>query len=118
MQIKRLDQQIRVNKLMADYYTDKKTRAMIAKFPKLRDYMYNYLEIITAISSILAMISNTADDIEKRHELWEYIKKKDLWLYTRLRYGILGYFTNVKKKGARSATLAGYHLLQKFYHFN
>ncbi|MBP3341180.1 MAG: glycosyltransferase, partial [Peptococcaceae bacterium] len=54
--IKRLDQQIRVNKLMADYY-DLSDKTVVPN-KKLRNYMYNYLEIITCISSIMAILSH------------------------------------------------------------
>ncbi|MBO4948002.1 MAG: glycosyltransferase, partial [Peptococcaceae bacterium] len=54
--IKRLDQQIRVNKLMADYY-DLSDKTVVPN-KKLRQYMYNYLEIITCISSIMSILSH------------------------------------------------------------
>ncbi|MCI6756525.1 MAG: glycosyltransferase family 2 protein [Lachnospiraceae bacterium] len=116
--ISRIDQQIRVNKLMVDYYTDRETRSRLAKIPACRQYMYNYLEIITTISSILALLSYTKEDMDKKKELWDYIRSKDFWLYRRLRTSVLGFASNTVRRGGRDITVGGYKLLQRFYHFN
>ena len=42
---------------------------------KLRQYMYNYLEIMMTISSIMLIRSHDADNLAKRDELWEYRAK-------------------------------------------
>ena len=65
--IKRVDQQLRVNKLMIDYY-DLSDKAMVPS-KKLRQYMYNYLEIMMTISSIMLIRSHDADNLAKRDEL-------------------------------------------------
>ncbi|MBQ2014923.1 MAG: glycosyltransferase, partial [Peptococcaceae bacterium] len=53
--IKRIDQQLRVNKLMIDYY-DLSDKNMVTS-KKLRQYMYNYLEIMMCVSSIMLILS-------------------------------------------------------------
>jgi glycosyltransferase involved in cell wall biosynthesis len=116
--ISRLDQQVRVNKLMVDYYTEKETRNRLTMYPRLSDYMYNYLEIITAISSVLALCSYTEDDMEKKADLWEYIKRKDFWLYRRLRTGIFGISMNLPGRGGRNLTVSGYKAVRHFFNFN
>ena len=116
--ISRIDQQIRVNKLMVDYYTDKTTRDRLSKMPQCRKYMYNYLEIITTISSVLALLSYTKENMAKKEELWEYIRKKDFWLYRKLRYSILGIASGQEKSAGRYITVKGYTILRHFYNFN
>ena len=70
--ISRIDQQIRVNKIMVDEFD-------LWKIPnrRLRHYMFNYLEIITVISTVMLIRSGTEENLEKKRELWKYIKEKD-----------------------------------------
>ena len=71
--IKRLDQQIFVTKTMIDMYQLKDVNSK-----KLRQYMINYLAIMMTVSSILCIRSKSKENLEKKKELWEYLKKKDL----------------------------------------
>ena len=114
--ISRLDQQVRVNKLMVDYYVE--NFGMIRSNSKRHHYMFNYLEIITAISTILMIASGTEENLEKRKELMKYIKNRSLLLYCKLRYRIEGVFVYLPGKGGRKITLAGYKLAQRLYNFN
>lgn len=86
--IKRVDQQLRVNKLMIDYY-DLSDKAMVPS-KKLRQYMYNYLEIMMTISSIMLIRSHDADNLAKRDELWEYLQLSNPRMYKKLRQGRRG----------------------------
>lgn len=114
--ISRIDQQIKVNKLMVDYFVQ--NRAKICSNKKLRSYMLNYLEIITTISTVLAIKSGTEENLAKRKELWEYIKSKDVLLFSHLRYGLLCGSTNLPGKGGRKISVSGYRLAQKVFKFN
>lgn len=114
--IKRIDQQIKVNKIMIDYLVENKTRIYGRR--KLKNYMLNYLEIITVISSILLIRSDTEENLEKKQELWQYIKQKDKGLFLRLRYGVLGNSMNLPGKGGRKISVEGYKLCQRFFKFN
>ena len=111
--IKRLDQQMRVNKIMADSY-DLKT----LESKKLRKYMFNYLEIITTVSSVLAIKSGTEEHMAMKKDLWNYIRNKDEWLYKKLRHGIMGTVMNLPGKGGRSISLFSYWVCQKLFGFN
>ncbi|MBP3475375.1 MAG: glycosyltransferase family 2 protein [Lachnospiraceae bacterium] len=114
--ISRIDQQIKVNKIMIDYLVENK--AKIYGKRKLKNYMLNYLEIITVISSILLIRSDTEENLEKKQELWQYIKQKDKGLFFRLRYGVLGNSMNLPGKGGRKISVEGYKLCQRFFKFN
>ncbi len=114
--ISRVDQQIKVNKLMVDYLSENMDKVYNRR--KLKNYMMNYLEIITVISSILLIRSGTEENLEKKQELWEYIKKKDLRIYMRLRYGVLGNSMNLPGKGGRKISVEGYKICRRFYKFN
>ena len=114
--ISRIDQQIKVNKIMVDYMAENK--AKIKANRKMRRYMFNYLEIITTISSILLIRGGSEEHLAKKKELWDYIKQKDRMLYTRLRYGILGNSMNLPGKGGRKISVEGYRICQRFFKFN
>ena len=114
--ISRIDQQIRVNKIMIDEYNlyDKK----LIPSRKLRHYMMQYLEIMMTISSIMLIRSGTQENLEKKKELWKYLKKKDRRLYFKLRHGIMGRTMNLPGKGGRKVSEMGYKITQKFFGFN
>lgn len=111
--IGRIDQQIKVNKIMIeDVNLWKVTNG------KCRKYMFNYLEIITVVSTIMLLRSGTEENLEKKRELWKYIKEYDIRLFHRLRNGILGRTINLPGKGGRKISLAAYRLSQKVVGFN
>ena len=78
----------------------------------------NYLDIITTISSIILIRANTEESLEKKRELWDYLKKKDGRIFFRLRYGLLGNSMNLPGKGGRRISVEGYKICQRFFKFN
>ncbi|MBD5395164.1 MAG: glycosyltransferase family 2 protein [Lachnospiraceae bacterium] len=114
--IGRIDQQIKVNKIMVDYMADNKNT--IFQNRKLSQYMLSYLDIITTVSSILLIRSDTEENLQKKKELWDYIKKKDWILYRKLRFGLLGQCTNLPGKGGRKISVEGYKICRRFFNFN
>ena len=111
--IRRIDQQIRVNKLMIDTMAAAKVSEK-----RLRSYMISYLDIITTVSSIMLIRSGTEENLEKKKELWQYLKAKDGGLYFRLRHGLFGRTMNLPGRGGRKLSVAAYKISQKFYGFN
>lgn len=111
--IGRIDQQIKVNKLMVDAYNLWKISDR-----KLRKYMFNYLEIITVISTVMLIRSGTRENLEKKRELWSYIKEQDIRLFHHLRAGIMGNTMNLPGKGGRKISIAAYKISQKVVGFN
>ncbi len=111
--ISRIDQQIKVNKIMIDAFD-------LWKIPNLkcRKYMFNYLEIITVVSTIMLIRSGTEENLDKKRELWQYIKKKDIRLFHKLRRGIMGNAMNLPGKGGRKISVAAYRISQKVVGFN
>ena len=114
--IGRIDQQIKVNKLMVDYYVDEMTR--IHANGKVKRYMRNYLDIITTVSSVLLIRSGLEENLEKKKELWKYIYEKDKWLWRSLRFGLLGNAMNLPGKVGRKISVDGYKICQRIFHFN
>ena len=116
--IRRLDQQMRVNRIMFDYFSDKKTVSLIGNRKKLKAYMFNYLKIITMVSSVLPAVSGKKEDLEKRTELWSYMKEHDRCLYRKLRYGLIGLASNLQGEAGRTLVRKAYRIARHFYHFN
>ena len=114
--ISRIDQQIKVNKLLVDYYIAERQKILTSG--KVRKYMVNYLDIITTVSSVLLIRSEQEENLEKKKELWQYIKTKDKVLWIRLRMGILGNAMNLPGKLGRKISVDGYKICQRIFHFN
>ena len=111
--IKNIDQQIKVNKIMVDAYDLWKIADR-----HLRHYMMNYLEIITVISTVMLLKSGTEENLEKKRELWTYIKNRDIRLFHKLRNRIMGQTLNLPGKGGRKLSLTIYKISQKVIGFN
>lgn len=111
--IGRIDQQLKVNKIMIDDCDLWKISNR-----KLRNYMISYLEIMMTVSSILAIRSKTEENLQKKKELWQYLKAKDVRLYHRIRRSVLGNTMNLPGKSGRSISVAAYKIAQKVVGFN
>lgn len=114
--ISRIDQQLTVNRLMIDYLENKKSE--ILKNKRLYQYMRNYLEIIMTVSSVLLIRSGTKESLEKKKELWNYLKDRDKTLYLWMRNGIMGGTMNLPGRGGRKISVEGYKICQKIFGFN
>lgn len=111
--IGRIDQQIRVNKIMMENFDYKNI-----KNSAVRKYMFNYLEMITVVSTILLMKSGTPEHQTMRKQLWRDIKDYDEYLYRKLRYGIMCQTTNLPGRGGRALSVTAYKIAQKVVGFN
>ena len=69
--IGRVDQQIRVNKLMIDYFT-----SMNIPGGKLRRYMISYLDIMMCVSSIMLIRADSKEALEKKRDLGNTLRKE------------------------------------------
>ena len=113
--MKRIDQQIRVTKLVSCCADLKKVRA---QHPKLAGYLTRNISIMMAISSIHLLLIGTPEAWEKREMLWNYVKNHDPELYHTLRFRTLSGFTFLPGKLGAGITLAGYKAARKLYQFN
>ena len=111
--IGRIDQQIRVTKIMLDSFNPYDVANK-----KLRKYLISYLEIMMVISSILAIRSKSEENMQKKKELWDYLKDHNPRLYKRIRYGVLGQTMNLPGKVGKGIAVAGYKIANKLYGFN
>ena len=111
--IRRYDQQIKVNRLMLEGVQLEKVAPK-----RKRDYMMNYLEIITTVSGVLAVRSGAEEHLRMHEQLWADMEKERPYEYRVLRHRLLGRLLNLKSRGARRFVIAVYHLAQKIFGFN
>ncbi|MBQ9443564.1 MAG: glycosyltransferase [Lachnospiraceae bacterium] len=111
--ISRIDQQIKVTKLMIDYFRDTKIENR-----KLKKYMRNYLEIMMVISSIFLIKAGDAESLAKKKQLWEYLRSRDVQTYFLIRHSVVGETINLPGKGGRKICTGGYKIAQMLVGFN
>lgn len=111
---KRIDQQIRVTKLVA-VRTDLKLADETA--PKLGLYLRRNISVMMAISSIYLLLINDEEAWAKREELWNYVKEKNYALFRWLKYRSLSGLTMLPGRLGRQVTLAGFRAAKKLYIF-
>ena len=111
--ISRVDQQIYVTKSMISMYD---LRLIGSK--KLRKYMINYLAIMMTVSSIILIRSKTKENIEKKRELWKYLRQMDYKIFLKIRYGILGQTMNLPGRSGRKVSSMAYSVARRLIGFN
>lgn len=111
--IKRIDQQLRVTKLMIESH-----RLTQIKSDKLRNYMIKYLSMMMTICSVFLIKEGSDESIAKKQDLWDYLKNYDRWLYKKIRSQILGRSMNLPGKFGRRIVEVGYNITRKIYGFN
>jgi len=111
--IRRMDQQLRVNKLMLDSVDLTKVT------PKRKQsYMRNYLEIITIVSNVLMLKSGTPEHLQQKDELWAYIKQQDPEVYKILRHRIMGRLMHIPGEFGRKLVIWCYGVARRWFNFN
>ena len=113
--MKRIDQQIKVTKMVA---TCTKLWKVEKKYPKLARYLRRNTSIMMSISCIHLLLIGDEEAMKKREELWKYIKEYDIFLYRWLRYRTLCGLTYLPGRLGARLTIAGYRAAGKVYHFN
>ncbi len=112
--IGRLDQQMRITNIMVDAYT------LPDEIPskRLARYMEGYLSLIIAASSMFAAIRHDPEALEMRKQMWAHLYAKDPKMAKRIGRHPIVLGSNLTSKPGRSASVAGYRIAQKLYHFN
>ena len=113
--ISRIDQQIRVNEIMIDIMAE---QDFSDKDPHLKKIMYIYLDKIMCVTSALLIVSGTPEHLQKKKEIWKYLKKKSLPMYLHLRTTPLGLILNMPGRLGRKTAVRGYKLARKIVGFN
>lgn len=110
---KRIDQQIKVTKLMID-----SQNLMAIHNKKLRNYMIKYLAMMMIVSSALLVKSGLPDNLKKRDELWRYLKNKNKSVYWIITHRKFGFPLQSKNRAGRKIIVWGYYFFNRVYGFN
>ena len=111
----RVDQQVRVNKLMIDAHDLKEVRKA---HPKLARYMTNYLSMMMTISSLFLIIDGSPEKLGAKTELWEYLRTVDPKLHHKLKYRALSAFGCIPGYQGRKLSVKIYRMARRIYKFN
>ena len=111
--VKRMDQQLRVTRIMIDSY-----RPDLLRKKQQMNYIIHDLGIIMSVTSILLLRIGSEEALREKKEIWDYLKRKDLMLFLRIRHSVLGRALNLPGKPGRDMAVRGYQLVQKYYGFN
>lgn len=110
--IKRIDQQLRVNRFMIDCCD-----VMSIENKNLRRYMIKYMGIIMTVSSVYLIKEGSEESLKKRDEVWEYLKKKDPVFYQKVSASILSMGMKSRTKAGHKIVKAGYVISKKIFKF-
>lgn len=113
--IGRIDQQIRVNKIMIDVMS---AVDFSEKSSRLKKYMTIYLTKIMTVTSIMLILARNEEALEKKKDIWDYLKEKDADLYKKIRWGLFGIAMNLPGKVGRKCSIFCYKVAQKIVGFN
>ncbi len=113
--VQRVDQQIRVTRLMYGYYNVmelKKTQ------PRLARYMFRYLSMMLTICSTLLNLEGTPEALEKKRQLWRELLQEHPELKKRLRVFSLAAVSNAPGRAGRRAEVTIYRVANRIFKFN
>lgn len=111
--IGRIDQQIKVNKIMIDAYDLTKIRNK-----KLKDYMVKYLAMMMTVSSIFLIKEGSEESLTKRAELWHYLKASSKGTFRLVNHQVLSRPMQIRGKAGRKMLVWAYAISRKIYGFN
>ena len=88
--------------------------------------VFGTIEVVKTISDLFLPVAGEVielnealeENLEKKKELWQYLKKKDMRSFIRIRYGILGQTMNIPGKSGRKISSLVYIVARRLIGFN
>ncbi|RYV53065.1 glycosyltransferase family 2 protein [Pengzhenrongella frigida] len=115
--IGRVDQQLRINRMMIDHVGRVRRQPGISM--GLCRYLIHYAEIVSAVSSVLLVRAGTVEARALKDGFWREVERDDPWLYRRLRRrSVLGQITNLPGRPGRGISMLAYRAAQWAVGFN
>ena len=111
--IGRIDQQLKITKILIGAHDLSKL-----KEPKLRKYMTNYLAMMMTICTVFLIKSGKPENMEKKKEIWHYLKKVNPKMNRMIKHTLLGAIMGMPGKGGRKIIIWGYEVARRVYKFN
>ena len=112
--VKRIDQQILINKTLIDFFSE--NRHGLNK--QMYRLLFQYLDMMMCVASIICIVSKDKEILNKKKELWKYLKDTDKQLHRRLRTTVFGMVMNLPGRFGRFLSEKGYRLFQGLFGFN
>ena len=113
--IKRIDQQIRVTKLMTECHNLDEIKLQSKQLYK---YMFHELAMMYTICTVFLFASKKDEDVEKNKLLWRYLKERDPKLYRKMRTQTLNMLTCFPGKIGRNTTVGVYRIVRRIFKCN
>jgi glycosyltransferase involved in cell wall biosynthesis len=110
--IQRVDQQIRVTKIMIESQDLTKI-----KNKKLCTYMVKYLAMMMTVSTVYLIKEGSRESLDKKEELWKYLESHNKRLYKAVCSCVLGRSMQLKGRAGRKIIVWGYHITRRIYGF-
>lgn len=111
--IKRIDQQIAVNKRMITAIDIDHLKSR-----KMRKYLIKYLSMISTVTTVLLVKSGTEENLKKRDDLWAYMKETKPAVYKEVKKTALGLCMQLNSPVGHKLIVEGYSIAQKLFGFN
>ncbi len=113
--IRRADQQLRVTRLMAASYDLERSDLNRS----LRRYMIHYFSMMMTISSVILILSKEKENLDKKNELWLWLKKEHPYLYAKCKKKPLNLILcGTRDSKFSNALVAGvYEVARRIYKF-
>lgn len=110
----RIEQQDKVNRIIFSSYDLEKLDN-----PKLKKYMYDYLQIMCTVTTAFYALINTKDAWDKKKALWAYMKSNNKKMWAKLRWGsVQGLALNLHGSVGRLFIRRGYKISRRIFGFN
>ncbi|MEV7971755.1 glycosyltransferase family A protein [Cellulomonas sp. NPDC089187] len=113
--VRRLDQQLRVNRLLQDQLTQ---ADLTQVDPRLRRHLVQYFRAICVVSSIIALSAGTPEALAARDRLWAHLRAEDRLLYRRVRFSAIGLIATLPGALGRRLSLLAYRAARGVIGFN
>lgn len=111
--IQRIDQQLAVNKLMISSVNLKAIKEQSKK-----RYMMHFINIVTTVTTVILFRTGTEEAMDKKKDLWRYIREYDTYLFFRMRSSLLGSIINLPGVSGRKLSLFAYEKARQKVGFN
>lgn len=111
----RIDQQLRVTKIMVKSH---KIEDVYAVSKKLGKYMRKYITMMMTISNIFCEICEFDNKDELREDLWQFMKDYDIKTYNYVKHKSIFSLANIQNYVGRKTAIGLYKIARKIYKFN
>ncbi|MEL5991769.1 glycosyltransferase family 2 protein [Microbacterium phosphatis] len=116
--LRRVDQQLRVNRLVLAALPSQAEVAGGAVPTQLYAILLQYVEAVCAVTSATLARGGTAEHRAMRDGFWAEIRRDNPWLYTRLRRTFIGTSANLPGEAGRRMTTLAYHVARRVVGFS